>query len=111
MLKAYKELQYAAAIFQDRVGHGISSAGFPGGPRTPVSDFQPPYFPPPFGSAQQTAQVRPIGLQPWSKFPIFGVRILNKAKVKWSTQQPFDQKVLGSIPAAEKFILQGPFKY
>ena len=46
--------------FQDRVGHGIASAtaGFPGAPRTPVSDFQPPYFPPPFHTAasQQTAQ-------------------------------------------------------
>ena len=41
-------------IFQDRVGH--SGSGFPGGPRTPVSDFQPPYFPPPFGGQQPTAQ-------------------------------------------------------
>ena len=40
--------------FQDRVGH--SGSGFPGGPRTPVSDFQPPYFPPPFGGQQPTAQ-------------------------------------------------------
>ena len=50
---------------QERVGHGISSAtGFPGAPRTPVSEFQSPYFPPPFHSSatagltatQQTAQ-------------------------------------------------------
>ena len=41
-------------VLQDRVGH--TSSGFPGGPRTPVSDFQPPYFPPPFGGQQPTAQ-------------------------------------------------------
>ena len=35
---------------------GHSGSGFPGGPRTPVSDFQPPYFPPPFGGQQPTAQ-------------------------------------------------------
>ena len=37
--------------FQERLSHGISGSGFGGAPR---SDFQHPYFPPPF--PQQTAQ-------------------------------------------------------
>ena len=51
---AQKWAQIYIINLQDRVGH--SGSGFPGGPRTPVSDFQPPYFPPPFGGQQPTAQ-------------------------------------------------------
>ena len=42
-------------IFQDRIGPiSTSSAGFPPVTRTPVSvsEFQPPYFPPPFTQEQ-----------------------------------------------------------
>ena len=42
-------------LFQERLSHGISSTGFPGsGHRVGAGDFQHPYFPPPFPSAQQT---------------------------------------------------------
>ena len=41
-------------FFQERLSHGISASGFPGNHRT--SDFQPPYFPPPFPSQQPTPQ-------------------------------------------------------
>ena len=41
-------------LLQERLSHGISAGGFPGNHRT--SDFQPPYFPPPFPSQQPTPQ-------------------------------------------------------
>ena len=47
----YSNFQF---FFQERLSHGISAGGFPGNHRT--SDFQPPYFPPPFPSQQPTPQ-------------------------------------------------------
>lgn len=41
-----------STAMEERLSHGISSSGFPGGHNR--SDFQPPYFPPPF--PQQTAE-------------------------------------------------------
>jgi len=52
-LQVFHDLKMTTAM-EERLSHGISAGGFPGNHRT--SDFQPPYFPPPFPSQQPTPQ-------------------------------------------------------
>jgi len=52
-LQVFNDLKMTTAM-EERLSHGISATGFPGNHRT--SDFQPPYFPPPFPSQQPTPQ-------------------------------------------------------
>ena len=82
------------SCFQERLSHGISSGGFGGHNR---SDFQPPYFPPPF--PQQTAEQvfaaqaphlsvgDPYSLNNSLHFQTSQVRHQESSSMAWATSQ------------------------